>query len=93
MNCFDLKVRSELKKTRSVQKLAIGKKSTDFVQSWWNLVKMISSWGNHFHHVSWALDKNCRFFTKDQVLNVNVNVFALSKSTWNYLLKDSIGDG
>ena len=32
---------------------------------------MISSWGNHFHQVSWGLDKNCRFFTNGQVLNVS----------------------
>ena len=32
---------------------------------------MISSRGNHFHQVSWGLDKNCRFFTNGQVLNVS----------------------
>ena len=54
-----------------VQKLAIDKKSTIFVQSSWNLVKMITSWANHFHQVSWGLDKNCRFFTYGQFLIVS----------------------
>ena len=30
------------------------KKSTIFVLSSWNLVKMITSWGNHFHQFSWG---------------------------------------
>ena len=57
------------------QKLAINKKSTIFVQSSWNLVKMITSWANHFHQVSWVLDKKCGFFTNDQFLNVSRFLF------------------
>ena len=45
-----------------VQKLNISEKSTIFVQSLWNLVKMITSWGNYFHQVSWELDKIVDFF-------------------------------
>ena len=45
-------LKSEQEKTAQVQKLAIIKKSTIFVQSFWNLVKMITSWGNHVHQVS-----------------------------------------
>ena len=45
-------VRSEEEKTAHLQKLAISKKSTIFVQLWRNLVKTIASWGNHFHQVS-----------------------------------------
>ena len=32
---------------------------------------MISSWGDHFHQVSWGLDKNCRFFINGQFLKVS----------------------
>ena len=49
-------------KTAHIQKLAINKKSTIFVQSFWNLVKIITSWDNHF--------KNCGFFINGQFLNV-----------------------
>ena len=38
--------------TGHVQKLAINKKSTFFVGSSWNLVKMITSWTDYFHQVS-----------------------------------------
>ena len=54
-----------------MQKLAINRKSTFFVRSLWNLVKIINSWGNHFHKVSWRLDKKCRFITYGQFLNVS----------------------
>ena len=37
----------------------------------WNLVKMIISWGNHFHQVSLGLDKHCGFFTNGQYLSVS----------------------
>ena len=50
--------------------MAINKKSTIFVQSSWNLVEMINSWVDHFHQVSWGLDKNCRFFINGQFLKV-----------------------
>ena len=36
-------VKSEQQKTAHIQKLAINKKSTIFVQSFWNLVKNINS--------------------------------------------------
>ena len=42
------------KKMGHTQKLAINKKSTIFALSLWNLVKIITSWGNHFHQVSWG---------------------------------------
>ena len=47
-------LKSEAKKTGHTQKLAINKKSTIFVLSLWNLAKIITSWGNHFHQVSWG---------------------------------------
>ena len=50
------------------------KKSTIFVQSSWNFVKIITSWGNHFFQVSWWLEKNCGFFISVQFLNVCVFV-------------------
>ena len=53
---------------RHVQKLAISKKFTIFVQSSWHLVKVIATWGNYFHRVSWGLDKNCGFSTNDEFL-------------------------
>ena len=49
---WKLILKSESKKRAHVQKLAISKKSTFFVQSSWNLVKMITSCGNYFHQVS-----------------------------------------
>ena len=58
------------KKTGHVQNLAKNKKSTIFVQYLWNLVKMITSRGNHFHQVSSGLDKNYGFFIDGQFLNV-----------------------
>ena len=51
-------------------KLALIKKSTLFVLSLWNSVKMINSWCDFFHQVSWGLNKKCGFFTKGQFLNV-----------------------
>ena len=56
-SAFDWKksfLKSESKKRAHVQKLAISKKSTFFVQSSWNLVKIITSCGNHFHQFSWG---------------------------------------
>ena len=50
--------------------MTISKKSTIFVQSSWKLVKIIISWGNHFHKVSWGLEKNCGFFINGQFLNM-----------------------
>ena len=41
------------KKQEDFQKLSINKKSIIFVLSSWNLVKMINSWGDYFHQVSW----------------------------------------
>ena len=54
-----------------VQKLAIDKKSTIFVQFLWNLVKMIASQENHFHQVSWRLDKNYGFIINIQFWSVS----------------------
>ena len=51
--------------------MAINKKSTFFVQSSWNFVKIINSCGEYFHQVSWGLDKNCRFFINGQFLKVS----------------------
>ena len=44
-------LKSGSKKIRHVQKLTIDKKSTFFVQSSWNLVKIIKSWVNNFNQV------------------------------------------
>ena len=44
--------------------------SKSFVQSSWNLVKIIISWANHFHQVSWGSDKKCGFLTNGQFLGV-----------------------
>ena len=65
-----VQLRSEYEKTAHAQKLANNKESTIFVQSSWNLIKMITSWGNHFHQVSWGWDKNCGFFIIGQFLCV-----------------------
>ena len=43
----DLKSGEE--KTRHVQKLAHSKKLTFFVLSSWNLVEMVTKWGDYFH--------------------------------------------
>ena len=45
-------LKSGAKKTGHFQKLVINKKSTIFVLLSWNLVKMITSWGEHFYQVS-----------------------------------------
>ena len=63
-------IKSGEKKTEHFQKLAIHKKSTVFVLSIWNLVKMISSLDNYFHQVSWGLGGKCGFFTIGHFLNV-----------------------
>ena len=55
-------IRSE-QKTGHVPNFANSKKSTFLVQSSLKLVKMMASWGNYFHKVSWGLDKNCGFLT------------------------------
>ena len=67
---IDINLKSEQQKTAHIQKLAINKNSTNFVQSFWNLVKIITSWGNHFPQVSWWLDKNFGFFINVHFLNV-----------------------
>ena len=51
--------------------MAISKKSTPFVLSLWNLVKIITSWADFFYQISWGKDENCRFFTDGQFLNVS----------------------
>ena len=45
------------------QKYAINKKSTIFVSSLWNLVKMTNSWVDYIGRISAQLDVNCGFFT------------------------------
>ena len=42
------------KKMRHFQKLGFSEKSTIFVLPSRNLLKMITSWGNDFHQVSWG---------------------------------------
>ena len=49
------------KNMRCIQKLAISKKSTIFVLFSWNFVKMITTWDDYFHQVSWWQDKNVDF--------------------------------
>ena len=56
---------------RHIQKLAINEKSIIFPQSSWNLVKIITSWVDYFHHVSWRLGKKCGFFINGQLLNMS----------------------
>ena len=52
------------------KKLAINKGFTIFVQYLWYLVKIVTSWVNHFDKVSWSLEKNCGIFTNSQFFNV-----------------------
>ena len=59
-----------VKKMRHDQKLAISKKSTFFVLSSWNLVKIISSSDDYFPKVSWGLDKKYGSFTNGHFLNL-----------------------
>jgi len=55
LRSYDINLlKSEWKKKRHVQKLAMNKKSTIFVLSPWNLVKMITQRGDHFHQLSWG---------------------------------------
>ena len=63
-------IKFEQEKTAHIKNLFMSKKSTIFVQSIWNLVKIFISWGIHFHQVSWGLEKNCGFFTNGYFLNV-----------------------
>ena len=44
------------------KKLAINKKSTVVVQSWWNLVKICTSWALYVAWISAWLNQNCGFF-------------------------------
>ena len=50
--------------------MAINKKSTIFVLFSWNFGKVIASWVDYFHQVSWGLNKNCGFFINGQLFNV-----------------------
>ena len=43
-------------------KLANDKKSTIFLQTLWNLVNVMFSWGGNIDQVSWYSEKNCEFF-------------------------------
>ena len=65
--CFD---KVWVKKIAHIQKLAINKSSTIFAQSLWYLVKIVTSWVNHFDKVSWRLGKNHGIFTNSQFLVV-----------------------
>ena len=57
-----MKIKQFLPNITFPKKMAIGKKSQIFVQYLWKLVKMITSWANHFYQVSWRFDRNCGFF-------------------------------
>ena len=50
----DLDVKYESKKIGLAQKFTIGKKSTIFALSSWNLVKLTTSWGSYFDQVWWG---------------------------------------
>ena len=52
MNSYTSPSKVWVKKTRHVKKLAVNKKSTFFILSSWNLVKIITSWLFPFHKVS-----------------------------------------
>ena len=53
-------IKSESKKTRHVQNLAISKKSIIFVLSSWNFIKVSNSWGSYFDQVSWGQDNKIK---------------------------------
>ena len=81
-----------VKKSGHCQKLAFSKKSTIFIQSPWNLAKIIISLVNHFAKVSWWLDKNCGFFTNGQFLPVSTFFYpdfisSSAKMWWNIIRK------
>ena len=67
--------------------MTINKKSTIFFQSSWNLVKMITSWANYFHQVSWRLDKKCGFFINGQFLNMSRFFSSDFNFTWDFELE------
>ena len=58
-------------KMRHVQKLVVSKKSTFFVLSSWNLLKITILLGNHFHQILWGQYKKCGFFTYGPFFNVS----------------------
>ena len=64
-------IKSGSNKVRQVQQLAISKESTYFFLSSWNLVKIITSWGDLFHQVSWEYDKKWGFLIGGWFLNVS----------------------
>ena len=69
--------------------MAISKKSIIFVQSFWNLVNMIASWGNYFHQVSWGQEQDVYFLLManfwmcliffDPDFNIAINLTSSSK--------------
>ena len=73
-------LKSEAKK-RDTQKLAIDKKSSIFVLSSWNLVKVTTSWDDHFHQVSWEKDKNCGSFINGQFLTQTLVIYCAKKES------------
>ena len=72
-------------KNETWSKSTINKRSTIFVPSSWNFVKMIISGGDYFHQVSWGSDKKCGFYINGQFLNVSC--FLSSDFTINIVWK------
>ena len=70
-NWWKSDLKSDAKKIRHFQELGISKKSTIFIVTSPNFVKLFTSFGNNLDKVSWKLDKHCKFFTNDQVLDVS----------------------
>ena len=59
-----------VKKTGHIQNLVISKKIYNFCPILMKLSENDCPWANHFHQVSWGLDKNSWFFTIGQYLNL-----------------------
>ena len=81
-------IKSESKKRAHIQKLVVSKKSSFFVQSLWNLVKIITSWVNHFHM---RVGKNVNFY----YWPIFERVFFFIPQTWlrkfcQYLVEDEV---
>ena len=70
------------KKRAHIQKLPLIKNSV-FVQFSWNLVKILTSWGNHFNQVSWGLEKNWGFFANYQFLKMGPFFKTLAVFEWD----------
>ena len=59
------------KNLKLIQTLVASKKSTIFVQSSWNLVKIITSWKDDIAWIWAQLDKNYAFFTYSQMFGLS----------------------